>query len=350
MSLEKSSLNNKRRAYFEMCAVGIVMLVSKLSGYFASYVYTYFFSENYTVIERFLANVIVALFGRGYGVSMAAANSILQSVVPTQLFSMFITMLTLFLPVYIFARSRNFSVSESFDTSGGLVKNFFPVYCAASLFMSAGSVIGRTFFEFLFPDSLSSAASDIGGYFSVDAGVFSLVISIVDTAILVPIVEEYAFRGVIFKTLRKYGTNFAVVASAFAFGIMHFSANQSMFAFAFGLFSAMLVVVTGNIKTSVLFHALNNLSMAFSDYFLTNNYTKYWIYSDLVLIVTTVIGFYGLYCLFKPSGTLSVYCELCEKEDRENGVYRDNSGLFQMLCVTVLIFFGFYFAGVILQG
>ena len=58
---------------------------------------------------------------------------------------------------------------------------------------------------------------------------------IICICIVVPLCEEYAFRGVVFGYLKRYGLSFAVIASAFVFGISHASPSQAVYAFMFGV-------------------------------------------------------------------------------------------------------------------
>lgn len=77
-------------------------------------------------------------------------------------------------------------------------------------------------------------------------------------AVLVPIMEEFAFRGVILSGLRRYGTGFAVVGSAIIFGMAHMSASSVVFATIAGLAMGAAYVITGNLWVTVSIHALNN--------------------------------------------------------------------------------------------
>lgn len=66
--------------------------------------------------------------------------------------------------------------------------------------------------------------------------------------------EEFAFRGVIFHTLKKHGMWFAVVCSALFFGMMHLNFNQFSYTFVIGIVMALAVLATGSIWGSVLVH------------------------------------------------------------------------------------------------
>ena len=81
---------------------------------------------------------------------------------------------------------------------------------------------------------------------------------LLSNAIVPALVEEFALRGVLLQSLRKYGDAFAVLASAILFGIMHGNMTQAPFAFILGAVLAILVIMTGSLWTSMAIHLINN--------------------------------------------------------------------------------------------
>lgn len=88
--------------------------------------------------------------------------------------------------------------------------------------------------------------------------VFDAVLMFVATAIIPPLVEEYAFRGVLLSALKKYGNAFAIITTALLFGIFHGNAVQMPFAILCGLFLGYAVISSGSIWVGVIIHALMN--------------------------------------------------------------------------------------------
>lgn len=76
--------------------------------------------------------------------------------------------------------------------------------------------------------------------------------------ILAPISEEILFRGLILRSFQPYGKKFAILASAFLFGIYHGNFVQTPFAFAVGLVLG-YVAVEYSMFWSIILHAINNL-------------------------------------------------------------------------------------------
>ena len=81
---------------------------------------------------------------------------------------------------------------------------------------------------------------------------------VISLAVIPALVEELVFRGAVLHGLRRFGDGFAIVGSAFLFGMFHGNLVQLPFAFFCGLALAFVVVKTGNLWVSVAIHFLNN--------------------------------------------------------------------------------------------
>ena len=100
-----------------------------------------------------------------------------------------------------------------------------------------------------------STSSYVGGGESLQVVLLDIAI----TAVLVPFMEEFAFRGVVLSALRKYGIGFSIVASALIFGMAHMDFSTVVFAFVAGLVFGFLYAKTNNLWLPVIIHSLNNL-------------------------------------------------------------------------------------------
>lgn len=80
-------------------------------------------------------------------------------------------------------------------------------------------------------------------------------------AILAPIWEEVVFRGVVMRSLERYGRKFAIFASAFLFGVFHGNIVQTPYAFMVGLVLG-YVAMEYSMLWSIVLHMLNNLVLA----------------------------------------------------------------------------------------
>lgn len=79
--------------------------------------------------------------------------------------------------------------------------------------------------------------------------------------ILAPIAEEILFRGLVLRTLLPHGKRFAILLSAFLFGIFHGNLVQTPYAFCVGLVLG-YVAVEYSMAWAMVLHMFNNLILA----------------------------------------------------------------------------------------
>lgn len=82
---------------------------------------------------------------------------------------------------------------------------------------------------------------------------------IIADALVPSLCEEYALRGVVMGSLRKYGDSMAIGISSLLFALMHGNMTQAPFAFLLGLVIGRLVIATNSMWTGITIHFLNNL-------------------------------------------------------------------------------------------
>lgn len=77
-------------------------------------------------------------------------------------------------------------------------------------------------------------------------------------AVLPAVMEEFAFRKVIFGLTRKHGFWPAAILSSVIFGLMHQNITQGIFAFGMGIIFCYVYEKTGRIWVTMLLHFANN--------------------------------------------------------------------------------------------
>ncbi|MCM1114016.1 MAG: CPBP family intramembrane metalloprotease [Clostridium sp.] len=88
--------------------------------------------------------------------------------------------------------------------------------------------------------------------------VLACVMTVIGTAIIPAICEEFAMRCCSLQLLRKYGKGFAVFAVSIVFGLLHGNVVQFLFAFIIGLVLGLATVKTDSIVPAICIHACNN--------------------------------------------------------------------------------------------
>ncbi len=106
---------------------------------------------------------------------------------------------------------------------------------------------------------------------------------IIADALVPALCEEYALRGVVMGSLRKYGDSAAIGFSSLLFALMHGNMTQAPFAFLLGLVIGRLVIATNSMWTGIIIHFLNNLFAVIMTIVSKNG-------SDMTTAVITIIA------------------------------------------------------------
>ncbi len=194
-----------------------------------------------------------------FGISSAKANIIINDPAAMQALQVALSSLMFTVPFILVFKAGNHRISDLVPLKkpeGNKTAMFFIGLSVCAFANIANSLCGQLFSQF-------------GIDYSVDFGenpdgFFGFLLSLIATAVVPPLVEEFACRGIILGSLRKFGDGFGVLTSAILFGLMHGNFDQMPFAFMVGLVLGYIVVKTGSLWIAVAVHAANNfISVAF---------------------------------------------------------------------------------------
>ena len=138
---------------------------------------------------------------------------------------------------------------------------------------------------------------------SVPSGFGGRFIYVISIAVIPPLVEEFAIRGVIMQPLRRYGDVFAIVASSLVFAVLHGNLIQAPFALIAGIGIGYAVCITNSVWTGVLIHAVNNLYSVVTEFMIeditdTAVLDRVYIIVTIALYTVAIIGS-ALFIVFK---------------------------------------------------
>ena len=133
----------------------------------------------------------------------------------------------------------------------------------AALALCAGAGLMVCMIANLATTALSNVLTELGmppsqADFPIPSGGAGKALYLLTISLAPALVEEFALRGVVLGSLRRYGDSFAILVSAALFGLMHGNLVQIPFAFVLGLLFGWLTVVTGSMWPAILIHFLNN--------------------------------------------------------------------------------------------
>jgi membrane protease YdiL (CAAX protease family) len=172
-------------------------------------------------------------------------------------------------------------------------------------------------------------------------GTLENILYIISVAVIPPIAEEFAFRGIVLQKLRKYGDSFAVLISALLFGLLHGNIVQIPFAFIVGLVLAFITVKTESIIPAMITHFLINCSSVVVSLIEENNYADINITDTVYLFFIILIIIAGIVSAYKLSKdkkffTLNKYTLLSFKE-RVSALFSSVGIIFALSLIVVEI-------------
>ena len=113
----------------------------------------------------------------------------------------------------------------------------------------------------------SSILSIILGHIHVDsiqvymfnnAGFPAIVVSLLYNCIVLPVLCELFFRGLVLQSFRQFGDSFAVVVSSLACGLCFYDISYMGYAICCSAVISVFTIRSGSIKTAVLMHTISS--------------------------------------------------------------------------------------------
>lgn len=166
-----------------------------------------------------------------------------------------------------------------------------------------------------------------------DVNVYPVWLSVIAFAVVPAVVEEFVFRGIIFKSLSKKDVRGAVIVSSLFFALLHFSLGSVMYGFLFGVIFAWVYYVTDDIFYPIAMH------MTFNTINIYLSYEDFGNESASIAIIIAILGTVGFIFLLYLFFRRNTPC----------GMKNDSEGKFQVwslitkegyvtmgICVTIM--------------
>jgi membrane protease YdiL (CAAX protease family) len=140
-------------------------------------------------------------------------------------------------------------------TSIGFRKTKFKYIAIAILATLVIFSLDYLFQKHFFPTQIQDDAIN---WYNNNKGV-SLYFSFLSVAVLVPIVEEMLFRGILLKTAQHYISNlWSLIIVSFVFVMVHYSFTQSLTLLFAAIVYGLLAIHSKSLYPSIIAHVLNN--------------------------------------------------------------------------------------------
>lgn len=220
----------------------------------------------------------------------------------TYFMDIFISVFAVVVPVFFYIKLSRCNLNDIISTKYVKQRYMLPV-----LFLGMGGAMIANVATSIIADnfSLFGIQNTSSGLSGGDSSILNIVLNIISTAIVPAFAEEFAFRGIVMGSLRKYGDTIAIIGSAILFGAMHQNISQIPFAFILGLIFAHVDCKFNSILPSIAIHFVNNL------YAVTMSILRD---ANIVSDYTATIISYSLIIFFCIAGFIS-YIVLAKKDE-----------------------------------
>ncbi len=206
----------------------------------------------------------------------------------------FISVFSAFVPgLFYFLISRR-SISDTIKTSYVRQKELWAIVfvgMAVAMVANTASEMIQTNFSFFGLQNTLDMTSKANTPLEI-------VLYIISTAVVPAFAEEFAFRGILMGTLRRFGDAFAIIASAIVFGAMHGNIVQVPFAFILGLVFAYVDCKTNSILPSIIIHFVNNFYAVMLDVLQSTGVFSDRVFMMVYFILIAVFCILGLVSFF----------------------------------------------------
>ncbi len=225
--------------------------------------------------------ILKGLFVLLAGIGINVTNQFIQDPAFNKLVNAIFSIIMFTLPFAIVFKARGYRISGLIRFKKPKKEDILPFTLLGISFCSFANIAGN-FFGSIF--SIFGVDYDVN-FGENPSGFSGFMLTFIATAIIPSLVEEFACRGIVMGSLRKFGDEFAVVCSAIIFGAMHGNFIQIPFAVLTGFCLGFITIKTKTIWISVFVHFFNNFVSVAMDY----------LFDESSLLAQNVV--YGLYLL-----------------------------------------------------
>ena len=241
-------------------------------------------------ISEFWSKIYFYIAAR-LGFSQTAAYNFAVDSGISQIFQIVLSCFMFIIPFALSVKIAGRSVSSRVPFKRVKKKQILPFFALGVAFC---------FFASVMVSFSGSLFESFGVNYSVDfgenpEGFFGIALTVISTAIVPALVEEFAFRGIILGGLLQFGDAFAIISSSLIFGIMHGNFVQMPFAFLVGLILGYIRVKTDSLWLGILIHFFNNFTSVLNDYLVMG------LSAEVISVIYSI-----MICLFFALGIISI--------------------------------------------
>ena len=202
------------------------------------------------------------------------------------MFSLISALIMIGILIYMMYKDELYKSISPFNFSGYGLVAFMGIFASLGL--------GRMF-AMLPLDNIIGSYSDSRN--QINQAPVSLQIIVV--IIVMPVMEEMLFRGVIFNRIKKYSDKIlAMYISAIIFGIYHMNLVQGIYAFFLGIVLALVYEYYKSILAPITLHICGNFTAFFMEYNGLSRFINKHLWASICAILVEIAIFVVLFAVF----------------------------------------------------
>ncbi len=182
---------------------------------------------------------------------------------------------------------------------------------------------------------LYSAAFPMAAVPFAGGDALSVAITVISSAVIPALLEEYLYRKLICLELTVHGGSFATIISALLFGLAHFSFYTFPYAFVCGLVLGFVYLKTGSAKYTVAVHFANNLfGLVLS---LVGEKMDKLTFTNLVMLISIALGVMALGAFYTIIPNMKKFA-FCENGNISSSLFLTFSMVVYIACAVLMNF------------
>ena len=252
------------------------------------------------IIENILSFILMMLLTSVLSLSLSAffdcrIESVVENVIFLNTVNALITFVCFFGIFYVMMKITRQPIAQTVGTVSPNNKRYLPFLIAFVLLFMIVGVYFSSFVQVIF-EKIFHVVSQQVDYGEVNYDAFTFPFIMLCSAVIPALVEEFAFRGAVLGTLRRFGDIPAIIVSSLMFSLMHGNFQQIPYTFCLALGLGFLRCVTDSIWPCVFCHFFNNM-VALIQEMLPDMYGE--IFCAIFYLAVIVCGVIGVVVIIK---------------------------------------------------
>lgn len=200
----------------------------------------------------------------------------------------FVKTFSLFIPFFLIRFLLKIDFKDIFKRTGHSLRGYISFFCLGIAIYLFLTFLSTTLYTVFHVNWIQGNPVDNGFQ---TGNLFIKGLYLVYFIIIVPVLEEYVFRGIILRTVSKLGGLFGLICSSLLYAVYCFGRSEFILVLGVGFFLSMLSMIYQSIWPSVIAHIGINVVILYS-LFVPSEFS--W-FLGIIAVIVYALTLYGIY-------------------------------------------------------